>query len=276
MGAIGAGVAASIVRAGIPLVAFDPRPETNVDGIEAAESPREVAERADVVLVAVFDDEQVRQVLEEVLTAADPPRDVLILSTVTMDTIRWAAERCATREVTVLDCGVTGGAQSLAEDSLVVMIGGDDGAVGRVRVVLETFSSLIVHAGPIGAGMQAKLARNIVYFAGGRVAWEAARLAQACGINVVDLIAIVDASDGWTGGSTALLKRGFTPDLAPPTSPQERAPRERMAGFAHKDLAAALALAHELGLDLPMATLAHERFDEVVGLSLDHRAKESP
>ncbi|MCW2984330.1 MAG: beta-hydroxyacid dehydrogenase, 3-hydroxyisobutyrate dehydrogenase [Conexibacter sp.] len=272
LGAIGGGVARSLAAAGFRVVFHDVNPETQAryaDVGAGVESPRAVAEQADVVLVAVFDDAQVREVLtgpSGLLTGETSMGDVVILSTVTLDTIRWADAACRTHGVTVLDCGVTGGPQALERHSIVAMVGGPGEAVARLGEMFAAFSDPTVHTGPLGTGMQAKLARNLLYFAGCHVAWEAARLAAAAGVSVEKLIAIADASDRWTGGSTAILKRGFRPDLEPAQSPEDQARRERMAGFAHKDLLAALRLGAELGVDLPAAALAEDRFDQVVGL----------
>jgi 3-hydroxyisobutyrate dehydrogenase-like beta-hydroxyacid dehydrogenase len=276
LGAIGGGVARSLARAGYMVIAHDVNGdllERLADIVVRAGSAREVADRSAVVLVAVFDDEQVRSVLEGpdgVLASTSKPSDVVILSTVTIETVRAAVAACARHGVAVLDCGVTGGPQALQHDAIVSMVGGDDSAVERVRTVLEAFSRPVVHTGPTGTGMQAKLARNLLYFAGAHVAWEAARLAEAAGVTVEKLIEISDTSDRWTGGATAILKRGFTPGTRPMSS-EDRDRRERMAGYAHKDLAAALSLGRSLGVELPAATVALQHFDEVVGLTISRR-----
>jgi 3-hydroxyisobutyrate dehydrogenase-like beta-hydroxyacid dehydrogenase len=273
LGAIGGGVARSLAGAGHRVVAHDVSAEVveRYAGVAAgAVSARAVAEATGTLLVAVFDDAQVRDVLagdDGVLAATDVPSDVIILSTVTLETIRWAESACRERGIALLDCGVTGGPQALEHSAIVSMVGGDDDAVARVRPVLEAFSKPAVHTGALGTGMQAKLARNLLYFAGAHVAWEAARLATAAGVPVEKLIEVVDASDPWTGGSTAILKRGFTPGARPAATPEDQDRRARMAGFAHKDLAAALQLGSELGLELPAAALAARTFDAVVGLA---------
>ena len=269
LGEIGSGVARALAAAGYTLVARDPdaRVRQRHTDITLAGSPAAVAAQSEVVLVAVYDDAQVRDVLTGhtgILAGKVPTSDIVVLSTVSLDTIRWAAAACDERGITLLDCGVTGGPQALAQASIVAMVGGPDHAVARVRPVLDAFSAPVVHTGPVGTGMQAKLARNLLYFAGCHVAWEAARLAQAAGVAPETLIEIVEASELWTGGSTAILKRGFLP--GDPSDTPDPATRARMAGFAHKDLEAALRLGAELGVELPAAALATEHFDAVVGL----------
>ena len=66
LGAIGDGVATSLLRQGFPLVVCDLRPEatgTYEGKAEVASSPADLAGRADVVVVAVVDDHQVHAVL---------------------------------------------------------------------------------------------------------------------------------------------------------------------------------------------------------------------
>ena len=55
----------------------------------------------------------------------------VILSTVSLDTIRWTAERAERRGVAVLDCGVTGGGGKPPSPRLVSMVGGGDEAFAR-------------------------------------------------------------------------------------------------------------------------------------------------
>src|SRR5262245_9003764 len=100
LGAIGGHVARALARAGRRVVGFDVREQAFAEFPEAerAGSPREVAEAADVVLVAVYDDDQLRHVLtgpSGILEAEAAPAAVCVLSTVTLDTLRWCAEQAA-------------------------------------------------------------------------------------------------------------------------------------------------------------------------------------
>ena len=63
---MGAGLATSLIRAGLPVTVSDVRTEATAPYREAAHvaaTPSEVASRSDVVLVVVFNDAQVRAVL---------------------------------------------------------------------------------------------------------------------------------------------------------------------------------------------------------------------
>jgi 3-hydroxyisobutyrate dehydrogenase-like beta-hydroxyacid dehydrogenase len=124
--------------------------------------------------------------------------------------------------------------------------------------VLEGFADPVVHCGELGNGMRAKLARNLIIYTDWMVAWEAARLALAAGVPLDRFVECVTASDRWVKPHMHLVDHGI--------GLGSEANAERTAGYADKDLRAALALGDELGLDLPAAQLALARFRAVAGL----------
>jgi 3-hydroxyisobutyrate dehydrogenase len=263
LGRIGGGAVRSLGRGNFDVVGYDVDPAAveRVAGIaEPASSLQEAAAGADVVLVAVFDDAQVRDALvgdRGLLAAEPPPGAIVILSTVGVDTIHWAAGEAGARGVELVDCGVSGG-RAIEQGTIAAMVGGTDAAVAAVRPVLEGFAAPVVHMGALGTGMQAKLARNMIVYGCWYVASEAARLAAAAGIAVERLIEVSDAADRASGGPTGMLKRALSAD------PEELVNLHRTPEYAHKDLLTALALGRELGLDLPVAALVEERFDAAV------------
>ena len=188
LGDIGSGVAAGLVRAGVELVVCDIRPESTAPFAETARvasDPAELGSLVDVVIVAVVTDEQVLAVLDGATGALARARrgsTVVIVSTVAPSTVARVAELAGACDVSVADCGVSGGPSSAAEGALISMIGGDDEVVERIRPVLDAFSSLVVRMGPLGSGLQAKLARNLVQYASWLAAYEAQVLAEAAGI----------------------------------------------------------------------------------------------
>ena len=74
--------------------------------------------------------------------------------------------------------------------------------------------SQVVHAGPIGAGTQFKLARNLMHFVAFTAATEAQRLAEAAGLDLVELGEVVRHTDAITGGPGAIMHRDTTAPIA--------------------------------------------------------------
>jgi 3-hydroxyisobutyrate dehydrogenase-like beta-hydroxyacid dehydrogenase len=281
LGDIGSGVAAGLVRAGADLVVCDIRAESTAPFAETARvasDPAHLGSLVDVVVVAVVTDEQVLAVLEGekgALAGLRPGSTVVIVSTVAPSTVARVAELARVSGVSVADCGVSGGPSSAAEGALIAMIGGDDEVVERIRPVLESFSSLVVRMGPLGAGLQAKLARNLVQYASWLAAYEAQVLAEAAGIELAKLAQVIKASDARIGGASTLM---FRRTVAPFTSEDDVGLVEAMrtaAGLAHKDLRAAMEMGDALGVALPLAAMTEARADALFGLGPDPTAQSS-
>ena len=272
LGEIGAGLAKNIARSGLDLIVCDTRTEATAefaDMARIAPHPQALAADVEVVVVAVVDDAQVTNVLEGprgVFTSARPGTSVVIVSTISTSTVDLMAKRAAESACELVDCGVSGGPVAAAEGQLVAMVGGSEEAVDRVRPVLESFSSHVVHMGPSGAGLQAKLARNIVQYGSWLAAYEAQRLAEAAGIELSKLAFAIRESDSWIGGASRLMFRETVAPFGDEADARIVGAMRAGANLAHKDLGAALDLASELGVRLRMTEMTQELCDDVFGL----------
>jgi 3-hydroxyisobutyrate dehydrogenase-like beta-hydroxyacid dehydrogenase len=254
---IGGGVAVSLARSGRVPAVYDIRPGAADDlaGVPALlASPAEVARASDVVLVAVVDADQARTVLsgpDGVLTGAHPGLVVVLLSTVAVPVVHELAATCAAAGVSLLDCGVTPGDKA-ADNGLVAILGGDQDVVGRAMPVLADFAKQVVHCGPLGAGMAAKIARNVITYGSWFVVHEAATLAGAAGVDPATLITVIEAAD--PDGRTLLswLHHQVSRDQ------RIRAMVPQVERLQDKDLAAAQELAGQLGLAVPAVGLTRE------------------
>ncbi len=275
LGDIGSGVAAGLVRAGVDLVVCDIRAESTApfaDTARLASDPAELGRLVDVVVVAVVTDEQVLAVLDGAggaLSRARPGSTVVIVSTISPSTLTRVAELAGVCGVSVVDCGVSGGPSSAAEGALISMIGGDDDVVERIRPVLEAFSSLVVRMGPLGSGLQAKLARNLVQYASWLAAYEAQVLAEAAGIELAKLAQVIKASDARIGGASTLMFRRTVAPFSPDDDAGLVQAMRTAASLAHKDLRAAMELGDALGLHLPLAAMTDARADALFGIGPD-------
>jgi 3-hydroxyisobutyrate dehydrogenase len=272
LGAIGDGVATSVLGEGFPLVVCDVRPEATAkfeDRAGVASSPADLAGRSDVVVVAVVDDNQVHAVLsgpDGALAAAGPATAFVVVSTISARCVQAIGAEAAALGVPVLDCGVTGGPAAAASGDLVCMVGGDPDTIDRLAPFFAAVSSLTVTMGPFGTGLAAKLARNLITYGSWLAAYEGQQLAEAAGIPLAKLAEVVKASDVHIGGASRLM---FRSTVAPFTDEDDKGLVGAMqagASLAHKDIRAALELAEGLEVELPLATLTEQKCDDVFGL----------
>ena len=271
LGDIGGGLASSLLAAGVPVSVCDLRDEATApfrEGGHVAATPAALAARSDVVLVAVFNDAQVRGVLqgpEGVFAGATPGTAVVVVSTIPSGTVLELRAEAAPLGVTVVDCGVSGGPDAAASGELVCMIGGSAEEVDQVRPVLDAISCLVLHMGPPGAGLAAKLARNLITYGSWLAAFEAQELAEAAGIDLLKLAEAARESDKRIGGATRLMFRTTTAPWPGDTDAGLLGAMRAGSEITHKDLASILALGAELGVALLLAELTERRSSRIYG-----------
>jgi 3-hydroxyisobutyrate dehydrogenase-like beta-hydroxyacid dehydrogenase len=283
LGHMGAPMASHL--AGWPggLVVCDARPSATAAlaqaGALVATSPRAVAEQAELISVMVRDDVQVREVVlgdDGVVAAARPGTVVAIHSTIRPDTAPALAADAAPHGVAVLDAPVSGGVLGAHDGSLAVMVGGSPEAVRRMTPAFARWAGLVVHVGNAGAGTRARLARTMLQYVAYAAAGEAQRLAEAAGIDLRVLADVVRHSDATMGGPASVMLR----DTALPVSRADEwyEPLTHVRDMGETDLALALGLGRELGVELPLAEVALDRLaaglgvpHDAAGLPADHR-----
>ena len=268
LGNIGGPMARRLLAHADGLVVFDLRPESYeklvAKGASAAADVADVGRRSDVISIVVRDDDQVREVVGQLLEVARPGQVYAIHSTIRAATAIDLAADAAEHGVSVVDAPISGGAMGAHGGTLAVMVGGDPDAIELCRPVFSHWAQMISHLGPVGAGTRAKLARNLLHFVSFTAVGEAQRLAEAAGISLVELGAIVRHTDSVTGGPGAIMLR----DTAAPLASEDPwfAVFANVASLGTKDLGQAIELAAELGVDVPMATLALERLAGELGV----------
>jgi 3-hydroxyisobutyrate dehydrogenase-like beta-hydroxyacid dehydrogenase len=265
LGNIGGAMAARLDPA--ELLVHDVREEAAAPFVERGArfgTLKELAVECDVISVVVLTDAQVRDVVGRLLEDATEGTVVAVHSTVETGTAAELAARAAPLGVHVLDAPVSGGAIGAAEGRLAVMVGGERSAYERAKPVFHHWASLVLHLGPAGAGTQAKLARNLLTFAGFAAAAEASRLAESCGLDLGKLAAVVRHSDVITGGPSAVMVRRTTEPFG--ADDALRSVFEHTRTLGEKDLALALALGEAHDVELPFARLALDHLAAALGV----------
>ncbi|MFE2374320.1 NAD(P)-binding domain-containing protein [Streptomyces sp. NPDC059398] len=275
LGMIGGGVAVSLARRGRTPAVHDIRPDasSHLAGVPAPlGSPAEVARSSDVVMVAVVNADQAREVIggkDGLLSAARPGLVIVLQATVALPVVHELAALCDERNVGFLDCGVTPGDRA-AENGMVAIVGGDEATVDAARPVLEGWAKKVVHCGPLGAGMATKIARNVVTYGSWRTVHEASALARAAGVNPDRLAEVIDTSDPEGHTLLQLLRFQDPEGLLPEAVGRQVEP------LMAKDLAAARDLAAALGLDVPLIEATRAGMRQTLQLEEEPRAGDSP
>ena len=133
------------------------------EGLGWRDTPRDVAESADVLFTSLPDDD----VLESVASGSDgilaglaAPKIWVDMSTVSPRASRELAKRVQTRGAAMLDAPVSGSVPQVQAGTLTIMVGGDEQAYARVEPLLRELG-MPTHIGENGQGLVLKLAINI-------------------------------------------------------------------------------------------------------------------
>ena len=220
------------------------------DRARVAPTPRQAAEHADVVEIVVNTNEQLLEAClgaDGVFAGARANSVVLIHSTVSHETLKRLSQAAAERGVQLLDAPVSGARGHLSAGNLAVMVGGEARAFERAKAVMQTYGGLVLHLGPQGSGLDAKLAINALRYVVMAASQEATRFAERTGVGdaMAQLVAHAEVNR-YVGNSSRA--RGMQ-DI-----PLSR--RQTDAELAQKDLRAAIARAAEVDVQLPNAELA--------------------
>jgi 3-hydroxyisobutyrate dehydrogenase-like beta-hydroxyacid dehydrogenase len=133
-------------------------------GMKFAESPREVAEAADVVLSMVTNGSALKGIAEGpngFLAGLSAGKILVDISTVGPDLSREMAERVRALGADMLDAPVSGSVITLQQGNLSVMVGGRAETFEKVKPILLDIGPKVTHVGGNGLALSMKIASNL-------------------------------------------------------------------------------------------------------------------
>jgi 3-hydroxyisobutyrate dehydrogenase-like beta-hydroxyacid dehydrogenase len=133
------------------------------EGLGWRDTPREVAESADVLFTSVPDDDVLESVAsgpDGILAGLADPKIWVDMSTVSPHASRELARQVRERGAAMLDAPVSGSVPQVQTGTLTIMVGGDEQAYARVEPLLRELGAP-THIGDNGQGLVLKLAINI-------------------------------------------------------------------------------------------------------------------
>jgi 3-hydroxyisobutyrate dehydrogenase-like beta-hydroxyacid dehydrogenase len=203
LGAMGARMVARLLQAGHAVTVHDTRAEARaalaVRGAHAVESPREVADAAETVLVSLPTPDVVRSVAvgDDGLLGGESMRRYVDLSTTGGPVAEEVAALLAVDGVDCVDAPVSGGPAGAEAGSLTFMVAGSPKPVETVRPVLEQLGSTIFIVGDRpGQGQIAKVINNLMSASSIAITAEAMALGVKAGLDAKTLLEVVGASSG--------------------------------------------------------------------------------
>jgi 3-hydroxyisobutyrate dehydrogenase-like beta-hydroxyacid dehydrogenase len=169
LGTMGAPMAGHLIKAGHDVTVWNRTRQREEPlaalGAARASFPADAADGAEVVLICVSDDPDVRAVVlgpDGVATTLAAGAVLVDCSTASPSLARELAERLAENGRLFVDAPVSGGSEGAERGTLTVFVGGSDAAVVLAMPVLRTFGARITHLGPAGSGQAAKAVNQVV------------------------------------------------------------------------------------------------------------------
>jgi 3-hydroxyisobutyrate dehydrogenase-like beta-hydroxyacid dehydrogenase len=182
-GRMGSAMAVRLRVAGHDVVVYNrTRARAEQTGAAVADSPREAAAQADVVIVSLADDAAVKAVYPDLVAGLHPDAVVMETSTIHPDTVRGLAPLVEQHSAALLDAPVSGSVPVVQRGELTFMVGGDPAALARARPAMDALGSRVFHLGEIGTGAVMKLAVNVVIQSLNQALAEALVLAEKAGV----------------------------------------------------------------------------------------------
>lgn len=234
-------------------------------GLRWVDTPREVAESAEVVMTSLPDDDVVRSVTagpDGLLAGLGEGKIWADLSTIAPRTSRELAAqvRDEGRGAKMLDTPVSGSVPQVQSGTLTIMVGGDEDAFRRIEPVLRILGTP-EYVGDNGHGLVVKLAINISLAVQMLAFSEGLLLAERDGIEPHRAAEIMTES----AIGSPMLKARVPLVLDKPEETWFD------VSLMHKDIRLALATAREQGVALPSAGVADQVLTEAKARGYEHR-----
>src|SRR4029077_15418732 len=230
-------------------------------GCAASQTLGELAQSADVIITVVTDDAAMREIFggsaDNLLVDG---RGKLFINCATISPqVHVEIERLAQKAgAKVLEACMASSIPQARDGSLYLMCGGEKSAFDRAEPILKELASTIRYIGKAGEAAKVKALVNMVMNINTAGLAEGLGLGDALGLDLTILREVFSQ----TGASSRVLQ----------TDGEDMQNREHSCFFsaahAAKDSGIALALAEEMGLDLPLARETKNQYDRMVAIGL--------
>ncbi len=219
-------------------------------------TPAEAAKDADLVLMCVGNDNDVRAVVTgpDGVLAGMHPGAVLVDHTTTSASLADELDRlCMAQQVGFVDAPVSGGQAGAENACLTIMCGGANAVFERVQPVLDVYAKSTQLMGPVGQGQRCKMVNQICITGILQGLSEALLLAEKSGL---DIEQVVETLKHGAAGSWQMENRAVTMS-------QDKFDFGFAIDWMRKDLGFCLEEAARHGIELPLTKEVDERYAQL-------------
>ncbi|MBI5084550.1 MAG: NAD(P)-dependent oxidoreductase [Acidobacteria bacterium] len=217
------------------------------------QSPKQVAENADIIFLCVGDtDMSAKVTLGEggLIEGVKPGSVVADCSTVAPSYARRAAESLSAKGAHFLDAPVTGSKPGAEGGTLTFMVGGDEAIYEKVKPLMELMGKRFYYCGGTGLGLHAKLTQNLILSNLLQAFNEGLVLATKAGVDAELMLDILENSAAKSGivsfKAPYVFRRDFSTNFS--------------VRWMHKDIGLMLDTGNEMGVPLPLTALTQQVF----------------
>jgi 3-hydroxyisobutyrate dehydrogenase-like beta-hydroxyacid dehydrogenase len=254
LGLIGTAVTRRLIAAGIPVAGYDidaaKLAAAGSIGARTTRSLTEIAQAADRFVIAVYDTQQVEDVIEGsaalLPSARDPSSPIYIcVSTCDPDRIRLLGERVRARGAVLLECPISGTSEQVAKGDALGLVAGDEASIRDIEDILAAICKQRAFVGALGHGNKTKLAINLILGLNRAALAEGLVFAERLGLPLERFLDVARGSAAYSQIMDVKGAKMLTGDFAP----------HGKIAQSHKDFSLILAAARATGQDLPLASL---------------------
>jgi len=258
LGVMGYPMAGHLKRAGHDVVVYNRTGEKSEKwvaqhGGRAARTPEDAAAGAEVVLMCVGNDDDVRAVANRALTTMKAGTILVDHTTASAEVAREVHAAAKARAIGFLDAPVSGGQAGAESGKLTIMVGGDDPVYARAEPLLVVYARAVTLMGGPGSGQLTKMVNQICIAGLVQGLSEGLDFAMRAGLDAERVVEVISkgAAQSWQMENRAKTMIADQYDF----------------GFAvdwmRKDLGICLAEARRNGATMPVTSLVDQFYGRV-------------
>ncbi|MBP3038389.1 NAD(P)-dependent oxidoreductase [Bacillaceae bacterium Marseille-Q3522] len=259
-GVMGKSMALNLLHANYPLVVYS-RTKEKANGLleqgaKWASTPKEVAEKANLIITMVgfpTDVEEVYLGENGIITNGKPQSFVIDMTTSTPSLAKKIALEAKKKQIHALDAPVSGGDIGAKEGKLSIMVGGEEADFTAVLPIFKILGENIVYQGNAGCGQHTKMCNQIAIASNMIGVCEAIVYAEKAGLDPINVLKSISSG---AAGSWSLS------NLAPRMIAGNFEPGFYIKHFI-KDMNIALQEAEAMGMETPGLTLAKSLYSQL-------------